>query len=208
MPDVKLTKNELRLQQRKLSQLQKYLPTLQLKKAMLQAEVAEARLFVEEAREKLSAAAENVESFAALLSDRISLNALEVAKVEKVERSYDNIAGVEVPSLKSVTFFPVDYGLFDTPPWVDGAVRALQNLVKSKLFLQVAQEKQSALEAELKEVAIRVNLFEKVLIPRALSFIKAIRIFLGDQELSAVARAKVAKGKIEARRKIKTESMT
>ena len=44
MAEVKLTKNELRTQQNKLSQLQKYLPTLQLKKAMLQAEVNEARI--------------------------------------------------------------------------------------------------------------------------------------------------------------------
>jgi V/A-type H+-transporting ATPase subunit D len=50
-------------------------------------------------------------------------------------------------------------------------------------------------------VSIRVNLFEKVLIPRAQENIKKIRIFLGDQQLSAVAQAKVAKLKIKARAK-------
>ena len=43
MAEIKLTKNELRNQQNKLSQLEKYLPTLQLKKALLQLEVNEAR---------------------------------------------------------------------------------------------------------------------------------------------------------------------
>jgi len=42
-----------------------------------------------------------------------------------------------------------------------------------------------------------VNLFEKILIPRAKKNIKKIKVFLGDQELAAVSRAKVAKNKIE-----------
>jgi len=45
-----------------------------------------------------------------------------------------------------------------------------------------------------------VNLFEKVLIPRSQENIKKIRIFLGDQQLSAVAQAKVAKRKILLRK--------
>ncbi len=48
MADFKLTKNELRAQQKRLAQLEKYLPTLQLKKAMLQAEVQKARLEIAE----------------------------------------------------------------------------------------------------------------------------------------------------------------
>ena len=43
MAEVKLTKNELRGQQVRLTQLRKYLPTLQLKKAMLQSEVNEVK---------------------------------------------------------------------------------------------------------------------------------------------------------------------
>ncbi|EKE08245.1 MAG: V-type ATP synthase, subunit D [uncultured bacterium] len=62
--------------------------------------------------------------------------------------------------------------------------------------MNVAEEKKRSLEKELREVSIRVNLFEKVLIPRAQENIKKIKIFLGDQQLSAVAQAKVAKKKI------------
>ena len=46
-------------------------------------------------------------------------------------------------------------------------------------------------------MSIRVNLFEKILIPRALRNIKKIKVFLGDQQLAAVSQAKVAKAKIE-----------
>ena len=63
--------------------------------------------------------------------------------------------------------------------------------------IKIAQEKKIALEKELREVSIRVNLFEKILIPRALKNIKKIKIFLGDQQLAAVSQAKVAKRKIE-----------
>ena len=45
-----------------------------------------------------------------------------------------------------------------------------------------------------------MNLFEKVLIPRADRNIRRIRIFLGDQQLAAVAQAKVSKKKIHKRK--------
>lgn len=197
MAEIKLTKSELRLQQRRHSQLQKYLPTLQLKKAMLQAEVNEARLLIEECRKEVEALQSEVDTFAALLTERTALDFRQVARILKVDKTYDNIAGIEVPSLLAVVFGPVAYSLFDTPAWVDSAVVSLRRLVESRLRLEVAHEKKNALEEELRQVSIRVNLFEKVLIPRATAHIKKIRVFLGDQELSAVGRAKVAKAKIK-----------
>ena len=62
------------------------------------------------------------------------------------------------------------------------------------------EEKKRSLEKELRDVSIRVNLFEKVLIPRCREAVKKIKVFLGDQELAAVAQAKVAKQKIEEKR--------
>jgi len=43
----------------------------------------------------------------------------------------------------------------------------------------------------------RVNLFEKVMIPNTLDNIRRIRIALGDQMTAGVARAKIAKAKLE-----------
>ena len=57
-------------------------------------------------------------------------------------------------------------------------------------------EKKRLLEQELREVSIRVNLFEKIMIPRTLQNIKKIKVFLGDQQLAAISQAKVAKRKI------------
>jgi len=111
-----------------------------------------------------------------------------------------NIAGVEVPFFESVVFEPYWYSLFDTPPWVDSVIIGLRSLAEATARIAVSKEKKAALEKELREVSIRVNLFEKILIPRAIKNIKKIKVFLGDMQLAAVSQAKVAKTKIEERK--------
>jgi V/A-type H+-transporting ATPase subunit D len=198
--EIKLTKNDLRNQQNRLSTLEKYLPTLQLKKAMLQAVVNEARQQIASLEDAFQALRTNIEEFSALLTEKTHIDPREVAKVASVEKRYDNIAGVEVPEFVGVLFEDYPYRLFDTPAWVDSAIEALQNLVRAQEEINVAEEKKEALEKELRDVSIRVNLFEKILIPRALANIKKIKVFLGDQQLAAVSQAKAAKAKIEKRK--------
>jgi len=53
------------------------------------------------------------------------------------------------------------------------------------------------LDAAIATVTRRVNLFEKVLIPRAQANIRRIRIALGDMERAAVVTSKIAKRKRE-----------
>lgn len=201
MAVVKLTKNELRVQQNRLSQLQKYLPTLQLKKALLQLEVNEARHEIAKLENTYNSLHQEVESYSELLSDRSEIDPMGAAKITEVKKHYENIAGVEVPYFESVAFEDFQYSLFDTPPWLDGVVRGVRGLAEAQVKIDIAREKKAALEKELREVSIRVNLFEKILIPRALGNIKTIKVFLGDQQLAAVSRAKVAKRKIEESKK-------
>lgn len=197
MADIKLTKNELRDQQERLKQLQRYLPTLQLKKAMLQTEVADAQLEINRLKKEYSLAKKRVDHYAVLLSDKSAISLDDVAVVESISKRYENIAGVDVPVYESTKFRALEYSLFDSPPWVDAAIIGIRGLVEWGVKVGVAEEKKSALEKELREVSIRVNLFEKVLIPRCKENIKKIKIFLGDQQLAAVSQAKVAKTKIE-----------
>lgn len=197
MAELKLTKNELRNQQNKLGQLQKYLPTLQLKKAMLQAEVHEARIEILKLQEDFEKYDRAVKEYAALLTEKVSVNLTDAAKVIHIIKRYENIAGVEVPYFDGMSFEEFSYDLFETPAWVDGVVSGLRGLATANAKITVAKEKKDALEKEWREVSIRVNLFEKILIPRALRNIKKIKVFLGDQQLAAVSQAKVAKTKIE-----------
>lgn len=195
---VKLTKNELRAQQNKFLLLQKYLPTLQLKKALLQLEVNEAKLEIAAVAEEYETLIKQSEAFSPVVTDNLSFDIASGVKVKEIKKHYENIAGVEVPQFEEVLFEPMEYTLFDTPPWLDVVIENLKRLIVTKTRKEIAEEKKEALEKELREVSIRVNLFEKILIPRATKNIKTIKVFLGDQQLAAVARAKVAKAKIEA----------
>ncbi|MEM7174365.1 MAG: V-type ATP synthase subunit D [Chlamydiota bacterium] len=193
---IKLTKNELRDQQLRLSQLQKYLPTLQLKKAMLQTEVNQATLEIEALTDAYQKDKEVCASFQALMTDPAAFYLSYGTQIAQVKKEYENIAGVDIPHFDSVIFKPAGYTLFDTPLWLDSALNKLRTLVIAREKVTVATEKKRLLEKELREVSIRVNLFEKVMIPRTQANIKKIKIFLGDQELAAVSQAKVAKRKI------------
>lgn len=198
MATLKLTKNELRSQQNRLTLFERYLPTLQLKKAMLQFEVQQVAAEISALRQEFDAKRQVAEGFAALLMDKSAIDVLSLAEVVHVKKHYENIAGIEIPVFDEVLFAPADYELIDTPLWVDGAVERLRDLVTAREKVAVAEEKKRALEKELREVSIRVNLFEKILIPRSEANIKKIKVFLGDQQLAAVAQAKVAKQKIKA----------
>lgn len=200
MAEVRLTKNELRTQQVRLTQLEKYLPTLQLKKAMLQTEVNEVRTEILRLEEEFHEARLTASHSGGLLSERVGVNLADAAKVHRIEKQYENIAGVDIPIFEGVTFEPFDYPLFTTPAWLDAAVDQLRKMARARAKVLIAEEKKAALEKELREVSIRVNLFEKNLIPRSRHNIKRIRVFLGDQELAAVGQAKVAKAKIEKRK--------
>lgn len=200
MAEIKLTKTELRSQQVRLAQLRKYLPTLQLKKAMLQAEVNEARLEIEKLEQMYQTQHRASEKYSALLTMQTSVDPMRAVKIREVRKRYDNIAGVEVPYFEGIDYDDFRYSLVDTPAWFDSVVSGLRDLTTARVQIKIAEEKKRALEEELRQVSIRVNLFEKILIPRAVNNIKKIHVFLGDQQLAAVGRAKVAKTKIEERK--------
>lgn len=194
---IKLTKNELRDQQTRCNQFQRYLPTLQLKKAMLQFEVSLVVMDLQTLKEAFEAMRAQVEAFSPFLLEKVACDVMQAADIILVKKSYENVAGVEIPIFGKVIFRDPEYFLFDTPVWTDRALELVRKLVTEREKINVAVEKKRALEKELREVSIRVNLFEKILIPRASQNIKKIRIFLSDQQLAAVAQAKVAKRKIE-----------
>lgn len=199
MAEIKLTKTELRIQQLKHDRLQKYLPTLQLKKAMLQVEVNQAQAEIEALRIDFSTAHGNVSRYCSLFTDRSAPDLFSAVKIASVETGYENVAGVDIPLFERVVFESSGYTLFDTPVWFEAAIDGVKDLLIAREKIKIAEEKKRLLEKELREVSIRVNLFEKILIPRAQQNIKKIKIFLGDQQLAAVSQAKVAKKKIQMR---------
>ncbi len=201
MSQIKLTKNELRDQQFKLGQLEKYLPTLQLKKAMLQLEVNHEEQALEKLNAKFLAKLEEVKEFEALFMDKDISFLLQGLQVREVKTSIENIAGIDIPVFEEAIFHDAKYSYFFTPYWFDDALIELRELITIQKQMEVVRKRKERLEKELRQVSIRVNLFEKVLIPRTIGHIKKIRVFLSDQQLSSVAQAKAAKKKIQERKK-------
>jgi V/A-type H+-transporting ATPase subunit D len=196
MAQVRLTKTELREQQFRLDQLRKYLPTLQLKKALLQVEVFQAQQEIVDLTIHFDRMEERVKRFSALLSDKNASDLFSAVTIVEVKKRVENIAGVEIPLFEEVVFHEPTYSLLDSPVWMEPATEGVRELLNVREKVRIAREKRDALEKELREVSIRVNLFEKILIPRAQENIKKIKIFLGDMLLAAVSQAKVSKQKI------------
>ena len=200
MAQIKLTKTELRSQQVRLTQLQRYLPTLQLKKALLQFEVNQTNLQLEQLTIQFKSNEERVFNYAPLLSDKSAPVLFSLSEIREVKKQYENIAGIDIPIFEKVIFEDPYYSFFDTPVWLESATRGIHELIATREKIKVTHERRKALEKELREVSIRVNLFEKIMIPRTVENIKRIKIFLGDQQLAAVSQAKASKRKIMMRK--------
>jgi len=201
MSEIKYTKTELRAQQIRLTQLEKYLPTLQLKKAMLQLEINQVLGEVEKLEIEKKTFENKMHSYEQLLSDADAENLFHSLEVVSVNKRFENIAGVEIPIFEGIVFNEASYFLFDTPYWLESGIRGGQNLIEAREKISILHERKRLLEKELREVSIRVNLFEKIMIPRTKANIKKVKIFLGDMQLAAVAQTKVAKRKILERKK-------
>ncbi|CPR46239.1 V-type ATP synthase subunit D [Chlamydia trachomatis] len=176
-----------------------YLPTLKLKKALLQAEVQSAiRLAAESTATNEQARDRMYDAFAELFSIPLYTDAVEQCfSVDILEKDVENIAGVEVPLLKRVVLTSPEYSLLDTPIWLDSLLTSVKEYVVSKIYAENAQERLLLLEEELRRVSIRVNLFEKKLIPTTSQTLKKIAIFLSDRSITDVGQMKMAKKKIQ-----------
>ena len=193
MTNLKMTKTGLRDNQHLLKQLKGYLPTLKLKKSLLQTQVVLVKNRIARLIQDFEKRKKDVLDFSSLFSSKYDFDPLEFSQIKHIEKSYENIAGVEMPNFEKVIFSDLEYDLFNTPAWFDSAIEKLKQMISAREKINVEEEKKRSLQKELKDVSIRVNLFEKILIPRTLSNIKKIIIFLNDQELAAISQAKVAK---------------
>lgn len=194
---TKLTKNRLRAEKIKLTQLRSYLPTLKLKKALLQVEVQNILSIVEDLREGYKFYRNTLHASKNLLGVPIYFGDLaSVKRVQHIIRHNENIAGVEVPVLDDVVFVDRDYSLLDTPIWMDSLLELVRNFLLAKIRLNFASHKKLLLEQELRSVSIRVNLFEKKLIPESEKTIRHISVFLGDRNMMEIGQIKIAKNKI------------
>jgi V/A-type H+/Na+-transporting ATPase subunit D len=178
----------------RLAGYRRFLPSLDLKRRQLIAERNKARARVaamEGEREALFRAAG--EAVPMLAFDAIGLDGL--ARLEGARYGQENVVGVILPVVEHVEVEIRAYGLLVRPHWVDRVAAMLVSALRLEVEIEVARQRVDLLDEAVKKVTQRVNLFEKVLIPRTQAHIRKIQIFLGDAERAGVVTAKLAKAK-------------
>ena len=200
MAKIKLTQTELKKQKDQLKTYARFLPTLQVKKQLLQKELLSAKQRIRDCEIMASSFWKRLEPWVGCFAEDINLGQL--VSLDQLDIEYDQIAGVEIPKLKSLKISILPYDLYETPLWTDQGLIALEELVTIETEVSLALEAEQKIAAELQITSQRVNLFEKIKIPQVQSQIKKITVYLDDQAASAVGWARGAKKKLAERQQI------
>lgn len=194
MARLPLNKSTLSRKKRDLSTYERFLPSLDLKRKQLLAERNKARRRLQEIEDERGELRDSIARDLPMLANTgVDLDGL--VRVSYVKLGQANIVGVRVPTFEDITLTTRAYGDLTKPHWVDRVVERLKRALTLQVQEQVQRERLRRLQEGLTKVTQRVNLFEKVLIPRTKSEIRQIDIALQDAERASVVRAKVAKRK-------------
>lgn len=195
---IKKTRPELLKQRRSLALFQRFLPTLLLKKQQIQMEILKVRTQRARIREEIDRMVRQIEPWLTLFSEDLPGRVTDLVRVKHLERGEMNVAGIRLPVLRQVEYEIAPYSRLVMAAWVDAGVEFVKNLLQERERLRILVEQERLLQSELRKVTQRVNLFEKVMIPRAKENIRTIRINLAEEQTAAVGRSKIAKGKSAA----------
>ncbi len=192
-----LNKTTLKQQRDQLKTFRRFLPSLDLKRQQLLAALKQARKEQEGIHSEYSRYRTRVTQIFPLMgsSTAATRNLASLVRITAVKIGQQNMLGTTLPVAEVVDFDVATYSRLVMPFWVDLLVESLQQLATLNVRRQVADERVARLAVAARRITQRVNLFEKVLIPRADSSIRKIVIFLSDQERAAVVRSKIAKSK-------------
>jgi V/A-type H+-transporting ATPase subunit D len=191
---LQLNKSSLSKEQKNLRTYRQFLPSLDLKRQELMRQQANAKKALRETEDEINKLLKQAGDEMPMLSnERIDLN--ELVKVTNVKITTENIMGASLPVLENLEIKKRDYSFLAKPHWVDGVAERLKDLLTLKIRCQIEKRRLELLNHAVKIITQRVNLFEKVLIPRAQKNIKRIKIYLSDTERANIVIAKVAKKK-------------
>ena len=199
MAKIKFTKNELKKQKDDLKRYTRYLPTLELKKKQLLQEINKIRHTIESLESEITRVEHQVSAWAGLFAEDIDFDTF--FTVKEIQTETGNITGIDIPVYSDVVFEDVDYDFYTTPLWVDTAIEVCKGQIKRGAEIAICQRQQEILREELRITIQRIKLFEEVKIPEARENIRVIQIFLGDQMTAEVVRGKIAKAKIEKKKR-------
>lgn len=194
MARLTLNKASLGRETRRLETFERFLPSLDLKRRQLLLERTRARAALTRTEKALAPVEDLVTGNLPMVSnDKVDLRGL--VRVARVAMGEENLVGVRLPTLDAVDLEVREYGFLGRPHWVDRVAAVLREVLELRVRVQVQEVRLERLETAARRITQRVNLFEKVLIPRTRENIRRIRIYLSDSERAAVVQAKIAKKK-------------
>ncbi|GAA0696398.1 V-type ATP synthase subunit D [Marinobacterium maritimum] len=194
MSKLALNKSTLNHENQRLKSFRQFVPALDLKrKQILAARMASRRALAEFEQQMQQVDAEVARQLPMLAGSQLDLGSL--VQLKGVQQRTDNLVGIELPVVERIDIDCRQYSRLALPPWVDILAARLQQMLELRVRHQVERVRLERLEAALQKTTQRLNLFDKVLIPRTEANIRRIRIALSDAERAGVVRAKIAKNK-------------
>ena len=194
MPRLALNKTSLTRETKQLDTYERFLPSLDLKRRQLIAERNKARRDVAAAAHMIREFEDDCGNKLPMAADK-RLNLRGLVTVKNVDLGQENLVGLRLPVLEDVELDRVEHAFLARPHWIDALADMLGELLRMRIRMQVKQYRLEILEGAVKKITQRVNLFDKVLIPRTRDNIRRIQIKLSDAEKAAVVNAKIAKRK-------------
>jgi V/A-type H+-transporting ATPase subunit D len=194
MARLALNKATLSKQVQQLKIFERFLPSLDLKRKQLLAERVKAAAALKITEQAL-APIDNLIAEQFPMASREDVDLTGLVRVKHVALGQGNVVGVKLPVLESTEIEMRKYGLLGRPHWVDRLAQLLRETMELSIRVQVERRRLNLLEVGVRKITQRVNLFEKVLIPRTRKSIRRIRIYLSDTERAGVVQAKISKKK-------------
>lgn len=196
MARLQLNKSALSRQTKQLKTYEQFLPSLDLKRRQLMAERAKAVRTLAKTEHALTELQASIERELPMLSNQ-QIDLTDIAKIKRCEIDEENVVGTRLPRIAAFEIEMRPYGYMAKPHWVDRLALFLRQALELRVRVEVEQRRVKLLNRAVQVITQRVNLFEKVLIPKAREDIKRIKIYLSDLERAAVVNSKIAKRKRE-----------
>jgi V/A-type H+-transporting ATPase subunit D len=192
--DYKLNKSELTRLARQQKLYEHYLPVLKQKQEQLELEHYRISKTCHEATAKRENDLHSLSPYIALFADEYEVSLIEIVRV-KIESASKIFAGIKIDVLRKVSFTDPDLPYFQTAPWLIHSLPLIRAYLASEIKLRFLREEDRLIKRELRRATQKVNLFDKVLLPKTKAAMKRIKIALGDEEVAMVTRGKIAKAK-------------
>ena len=194
MARLQLNKSSLAREAKSLRTYERFLPSLDLKRQQLMAERAKAVDALAGTRKEIEVFTREIGQKLPMLSN-MDVDLSDLVTLSDIDLGSQNVVGTHLPVLRRIVVDIRPYALMARPHWVDNVAATLHDMLELRIRAQVEERRVTLLDAAVKTITQRVNLFDKVLIPRTRANIKRIRIYLSDEQMAAVVRSKISKRK-------------